>query len=233
MVYAVKSMARPRSLTDARIAAAVLAVVDRDGLAALSMRAVAHELGFGTMSLYRYVTGREDLERRVVDAVLGTVNLALPPDTSWSERVTLLIERVRDAVSAHPSVVPLVVTHRHASVGVFRWAETVLGVLTEAGFGGERRVIAFRALLSYVTGVLQYQQLGPLSGHGTEALAALPDAAFPLLTETARQARQIEPDDEFHGGLALVLRGLAGDVLPRRDELPDFGAVGPSSISTE
>jgi hypothetical protein len=49
-------MPRPRSLSHDRIAAAALAVIDRRGLAALSMRTVAAELGMGTMSLYRYVT---------------------------------------------------------------------------------------------------------------------------------------------------------------------------------
>jgi hypothetical protein len=35
-----------------------LTVIDRDGLDALSMRAVAAELDIGTMSLYRYIIDR-------------------------------------------------------------------------------------------------------------------------------------------------------------------------------
>jgi AcrR family transcriptional regulator len=205
-------MARPRSLTDDRIAAAALAVLDRDGLPALSMRAVAQVLGMGVMSLYRYVADREQLERLIVDVVLSPVDLTVPAQSSWQGRVAVLVERLRAAVGAHPAVVPLVVTHRHASVSVFRWGEAVLGVLTEAGFSGERRVIAFRCLLSYVVGALEYQQLGPLSGPGTAALAALPIDQFPRLAETAQQARGIAPDDEFRRGLDLVLRGLAADL---------------------
>jgi AcrR family transcriptional regulator len=202
-------MARPRSLTRAGIARAALAGIDRDGLAALSMRAVAAELGMGTMSLYRYVEDREQLERLVVDLVLSDLDLALPVRAPWSERVTLLVERLRTAVGAHPSVVPLLVGYRHVSPSSFRWAEAVLGVLTDAGFAGERRVIAFRGLLSYVIGSLQYQQLGSLSGPGTAALAELPDAEYPLLAETARHARHITPDEEFDRGLAIVLRGIS------------------------
>jgi AcrR family transcriptional regulator len=208
MLYAVNVMARPRSLTHAKVVASALAVIDRDGLGSLSMRAVASELGMGTMSLYRYVEDREQLERLVVDEVLSIVDLALPLCASWSEQVTILVDRIREAVGAHPAIVPLLVTHRHASQGLLRWGEAVLGALTEAGFAGEPRVIAFRCLVSYVIGALQYQQLGPLSGAGTAALAALAPDAYPLLAETARHAQHITPDEEIHRGLAVVLRGL-------------------------
>jgi AcrR family transcriptional regulator len=217
MVYAVKDMPRPRSLTHARIAAAALAIIDREGLAALSMRAVAAELGTGTMSLYRYVEDREQLERLVVDLVLSYVDPELPIHASWTERVMILVERVRDAVGAHPSVVPLLLTHRHASESSLRFAEALLGVLTDAGFTGEQRVIAFRGLLSYVIGALQYQHLGPLSGAGTAALAELPQDKYPLLAETARDARRIAPEEELRRGLTVVLRGLHLD-RPRPDD---------------
>jgi AcrR family transcriptional regulator len=206
-------MARPRSLTLPRIATAALAVIDRDGLPALSMRAVAGQLGMGTMSLYRYVEDREQLERLVVDHVVGSIDLTLPADASWSERLTVLVERMRDAIGDHPAVTPLLVAHRHASEGVFRWGEAVLAVLTEAGFAGEQRVMAFRCLVSYVIGALQYQQLGPLAGPGTAALARLPNDAYPLLAETARDGLQITSDEELRRGLAFLLDGL-GQALP-------------------
>jgi hypothetical protein len=62
--------------------------------------------------------------------------------------------------------------------------------------------------VSYVIGALQHQQLGPLPGAGTAALAALAPDAYPLLAETARHAQHITPDEEIHRGLAVVLRGL-------------------------
>ncbi|WP_437570291.1 TetR/AcrR family transcriptional regulator [Sorangium sp. So ce542] len=207
-MYAVKVMPRPRSLSQPGIAAAALAVIDREGLAALSMRAVAGELGMSTMALYRYVSDREQLERLVVDLVLGAVDVEVPARAAWTQRVTLLVARVRDAVRAHPSVIPLMLTHRHSSEGVRRFGEALLGVLTEAGFAGAERVIAFRGLISYVIGALQAEHLGPLSGAGTAQLAALSEADYPFLSATARDARRVPPDQEFFGGLSIVLRGL-------------------------
>ncbi|WP_234023208.1 TetR/AcrR family transcriptional regulator [Sorangium cellulosum] len=204
-------MPRPRSLSHPGIAAAALALIDREGLAALSMRAVASELGMSTMALYRYVNDREQLERLVVDLVLSAVDVAVPARAPWGKRVTILVERVRDAVRAHPSVVPLTLTHRHSSEGVRRFGEALLGVLTEAGFAGAQRVIAFRSLISYVIGALQAEHLGPLSGEGTTQLAELSEADYPFLSATARDARRVPPDQEFFGGLAIVLRGLQVD----------------------
>lgn len=85
-------MPRPCSLDHTSIAGAALTVVDREGLSALSMRSLAAELGIGTMSLYRYVTGREEVERLIVDRIF----LAADPDTvahdSWQEQVRGLSE---------------------------------------------------------------------------------------------------------------------------------------------
>lgn len=202
-------MPRPRSLTAADIAAAALQVIDRDGLAALSMRTTAAELGVGAMSLYRYVQDREALERLVVDQVLASVVTESTPRTSWDKRITRLAQNIRKAVGAHPSIVPLLMLHRHASLEVKRCAEAFLLLLTEAGFTGKRRVIALRTLVSYLNGALQAQHLGPLDGAGTKSLAESVADAYPLLTATARTARRIGPDEEFRSGIAIVLQGLA------------------------
>ncbi|MGW2560996.1 TetR/AcrR family transcriptional regulator C-terminal domain-containing protein [Streptomyces sp. NPDC001514] len=212
-------MPRPRSLTHAQVASAALAVIDREGLAGLTMRAVAVELGMSTMALYRYVVDRDELEQLVVELVLGAVDTTPPPpDASWRERIEVMVGRLRDAVDAHPAVVPLTMTHRHRSPSQLRWAETVLGILTEAGFEGERRVIALRGLVAYVIGAMQLEHLGPLSGRGTDAIARLPQDEFPYMAETARYAAAVDADQEFLGGLAILLRGLDGSDGPSGPE---------------
>ncbi|MEU9157439.1 TetR/AcrR family transcriptional regulator [Streptomyces sp. NPDC048417] len=215
-------MPRPRSLAPDQLASAALAVIDREGLTGLSMRAVAKELGMSTMGLYRYVRDREELERLVVELVLGAVDTEPPdPAAAWRERITVMVRRMRDAVGAHPAVVPLIIAHRHHSLGVLRWSETVLVVLGEAGVEGERRVVALRALLSHLIGAIQLEHLGPLAGPGTVAISELSRADFPHMSETARTARTIDADREFLGGLGMLLDGLGG---------PD-GLDGPGDTS--
>ena len=202
-------MPRPKSLSHSDIAGAALAVMDRDGLPALSMRTVATQLGVGTMSLYRYVKDREELERHVVELVLGAVDPVVPAEKSWREQITRIVERIRKAVIAHPATVPLFMAHRHISPSVRRCSEELLRALTRAGFQGKPRVIALRMLVSYVSGALQAQHLGALDGQGTVVLASLSPDDYPLLAATARSALQVGPAKEFFGGLEIVLDGLA------------------------
>ena len=220
-------MPRRRSLSIAAIAAAALAVLDRDGIAGLSMRAVSAELSTGTMSLYRYVSDREELERLVVDLVLAPVDTSLPGRLAWPDQVAELAERSRVAVAAHPAIIPLLLAHRHAAPNSWRWTEAVLAALTEAGFTGPARVIALRCLVSYITGALQAEYLGPLGGPGTDALAALSPDTYPLLAETAKSAHAIPPDQEFGQGLHILLRGLRASLSPSPSPSPAHAPDSP------
>ncbi|WP_273732280.1 TetR/AcrR family transcriptional regulator [Mycolicibacterium septicum] len=200
-------MPRPRSLSQTQLAAAALEVVDADGLEGLSMRAVARRLGLGTMSLYRYVADRDELEALVVDLVLGEIDPGAPQGSA-RHQLTELAERVRVAAVRHPAVVPLLLTYRHRSPASLRWGEMVLGVLTAAGYGGKRRVYAFRAVLAYIFGAIEIEMLGSLAGPGTRTLAGLSADEYPLLSETAAVAQGIGPDEEFRRGLEILLRAL-------------------------
>jgi AcrR family transcriptional regulator len=199
---------RPRSLTDDQLVAAALAVVDREGLSALTMRAVARELGVATMGLYRYVADRQALETLMVDHVLRSVDLSLR-EGDWQDRVRALLDRMRIAVARHPGIVPLALRHRQAAPGSLRFIEAMLSVLTQGGFGGTDRVLAQRTLIGYVLGFLQNEYFAALSGPGTIAMSELSPEEFPLLARTAADARTVPPDEEFRRGLDIVLRGLA------------------------
>jgi AcrR family transcriptional regulator len=198
---------RPRSLTDDQLVAAALAVVDREGLSALTMRAVARELGVATMGLYRYVADRQALETLVVDQVLRSVDLSLP-EGAWQDRVQVLLDRMRIAVARHPGIVPLVLRHRQAAPGSLRLIEAMLSVLADGGIEGTDRVLAQRTLIGYLLGYLQNEHYAALSGPGTIAMSELSPEEYPLLARTAAEARTVPPDEEFRRGLDIVLRGL-------------------------
>jgi AcrR family transcriptional regulator len=204
---------RPRSLTDDQLVAAALAVVDRDGLAALTMRAVAKELGVATMGLYRYVADRQALEVLVVDHVFRSVDLSLP-DADWQQRVRVLLDRIRVAVARHPAVVPLVLAHRQAAPASLRLIEAMLAVLTDGGLDGTERVLAQRTLIGHLLGFLQNEHYAALSGPGTVVMSQLSPDEYPLLARTAADARSVPPDEEFRRGLDIVLRGLVANRTP-------------------
>ncbi|MGW4805071.1 TetR/AcrR family transcriptional regulator [Kitasatospora sp. NPDC004272] len=207
-------MPRPRSLTTRQIAAAALTVIDRDGLPALSMRTVAAELDRRTMALYRYVEDREELECLVVDLALGPVldraagGSADGPDDPPAPRARLLalLESMREAVGAHPGVLPLAVRHHGGCLPVLRWRERLLETLAEAGLDGPRRAAALHALVSYVTGALELEHRAP-------ATTATPGPAvpetFPLLAAALTTRAATDPARAFGDGARTVLDGLA------------------------
>src|SRR4029453_10632731 len=71
-------------LTKERIVTAAMAVADKEGLGALSMRRVAVELGVATMSLYRHVQDKDDLLVLMIDAAFAEWRLPRSGD-GWDE----------------------------------------------------------------------------------------------------------------------------------------------------
>ena len=79
---------RERALSREAIAAAALAIVDAEGLDAMTMRRVAQELGTGAASLYAHVAGKEELLELVVERVIGEVEIPDEPDPEhWQEQL--------------------------------------------------------------------------------------------------------------------------------------------------
>ena len=90
-------------LTLGQIVVAAVALADREGLSALSMRRVASELGVGTMSLYRYVPGKGELLDLMLDHVNGVPDGAPDPRSlSWRRTLEEMAWGIWDLYQAHP-----------------------------------------------------------------------------------------------------------------------------------
>lgn len=76
-------------------------IADADGLASLSMRGLARRLGMGTMSLYTYVPGRDELVILMVDQVLGRTPRP-PHETDAHRRIEAVATSAYDELTAHP-----------------------------------------------------------------------------------------------------------------------------------
>ncbi|MFJ5880417.1 TetR/AcrR family transcriptional regulator [Kitasatospora cineracea] len=214
-------MPRPRSLTTRQIAAAALAVIDRDGLPALSMRTVAAELDRRTMALYRYVEDREELECLVVDLALGPVldraptpvldrATCEPAAPSPRARLLALLDLMREAVGAHPGVLPLAVRHHGSCLPALRWRERLLEALADAGLDAPQRAAALHVLVAYVTGQLELEHLEHQAAAiaGAEAVGPLVPEAFPLLSAALAARAATDPARAFADGVRTVLDGL-------------------------
>lgn len=85
-----------------KIVDAAIVIADRDGLAAVSMSRVAQSLGFTSMSLYRYITSKEDLLVLMQDAVC---NIPIPPEVAgkaWRLEMGEYVWACVDVFRKHP-----------------------------------------------------------------------------------------------------------------------------------
>ncbi|MFI0875707.1 TetR family transcriptional regulator [Streptomyces sp. CS149] len=86
----------------AQITTAALALADAEGLAAVSMRALAQRLGTGPASLYRYVGSRDELLDLMADAVAGELDLSATPGGDWLDDLVGLARQSKAAHVRHP-----------------------------------------------------------------------------------------------------------------------------------
>jgi AcrR family transcriptional regulator len=129
-------MARPSSplLTRERIRTAALAMIDRDGLDGLSMRRLAAELGVRAASLYGYLATKDELLRDLADDVLIGIDTSGFATDDWQQGLTVWARSYRDALAAHPNLVPYLAHSPGRRPQALKHADAVHGGLTKAGW---------------------------------------------------------------------------------------------------
>ncbi len=141
---------------------AALDSIDAHGAQGLTMRGLGQELGVEAMSLYRYVTGREDLLEAVVSLLLEGIRHHLDDQLTgtWQGYLQTLAHEVRRIATEHPHAFPLVAT-RHPAAPWLRpplrsleLVEDLLTALSAHGFTDEQVVATYRAFSSFLLGHL-------------------------------------------------------------------------------
>lgn len=161
----------PAGLSKDRIVTAALAIIDRDGVEAFSLRSLALALGVYPTAIYWYVPSRNALLAEVVARALGDV---LPPDERLDWRVWLkeLFRRYRASVRRHPNVAPLIGAQLVSNAGADpALVERILAVLAAAGFAGDALVHAYNTVVAVMVGFVTLE-LAPMPAGDTDAWAA-------------------------------------------------------------
>lgn len=221
-----------RGLSHERIVATGIEIADAEGLAAVTMAAVARALGFTTMSLYRYVSSKEELLLLMQDAALKLPERTTVP-TGWRDGLPAWAELVRDAYRAHPWV--LGIPRGQTSVlmpNSVQTADLGMGTLADLRVDEESKLGVILVVSQLAASMVELE--GSLAEEGL--VAATPEGAA-LLGEVITPERfphiaglftmGVEPlvetaggdapvidgatlgvDDEFGLALALLLEGL-------------------------
>ena len=198
------------------ILSAALELVDREGLAALNMRALAQELDVGTMSLYHHVPNKDALLDGLVEAVLAEIDIPEPSSGTWDQRAARMGRSLRTVALRHPGCVPLLVTRPFATGPALRPCEAAFEALHDAGLDIEQALIAFRTIVAYVLGFVMMETAGFFGGVGPDRdPAELLELGLPRLAELAPHLASRDVDADFDAGLRVVELGALTALLNR------------------
>lgn len=192
-----------------------MAIADRDGLEAVSMRRVARDLGVEAMSLYNHVSSKDDLLDGMVDAVIAEIEL--PDATDWRGSMRQRARSAREVLLDHPWAVGLLDSRTAPGTATLRHHDWVIGKLRKSGFSLPMTAHAFALLDSFIYGfVLQELSLPSdpnesLPDVAQIVLDSMPADQYPHLVELTeghvlRQGYDFA--DSFEFGLDLLLDGL-------------------------
>lgn len=208
---------KSRSLTVDQIVDVAVALLESEGLTAVTIRAVAERLGVGAMTLYTYVGTKEGLLAAVANHYLASLELP-PAERPWRDRVAGTIRAVHQLFVEIPELASIAASQPLDNIAAFRGAEVVLAALSEAGLSDQQAIDAFDLLASYVVGAT-LREASRLAnyvppGERMRELRRLPEDAFPHVRAMAEPFVARTTASAFDRGLDLLVEAIAHHAAP-------------------
>jgi AcrR family transcriptional regulator len=199
-------------------------LADAEGLAAVSMARVAKELGFTTMSLYRYVASKDELLQLMWNAsAQGAEALELEGD-GWRERLRGWALVQREMLDRHSWITEMPMATPPLAPNSLTFVERGLEALDDTGLADQDKLRVIGLISSYTLSESRMAHEAARAAAATDApttwtfeslLRELVDEeGYPRLHRLAAAATASEPgpDDEqqeFLFGLERILDGVA------------------------
>ncbi len=203
-------------LSRERVLAAAIRLADASGFESLTMRRLAQELGVEAMTLYYYVSNKDDLLDGMVQIMESEIELP-SSGRSWKAELRRTALSVHEIIGRHPWAATLMLSSPTVGQPRMAYMNSMLGCLRGAGFTAQQTDHAYHALESHIMGYSLWvagMNLGSrdeLVAKASDFLDELPADTYPYLVEHVHQHLQPpDPDDEgsFAFGLDLILDGL-------------------------
>lgn len=207
-------------MTSEDIVLAAVRICDEGGIDALTIRRLAAELNIGSMTLYGYFRGKEEILDGVADYVLGRFTLPEVSADSPAEAARAVGYAFLAMMREHPSVIYLLSSRATMSQQSLRRAmEDVIGLLRRVGFEGAAAPRAYALLITYCLGFASYQLPRPwgradsanvaeLRRQRVHFYASLPLPAFANVVELSEAVASMPSDEQFEFGLQCLIAGL-------------------------
>lgn len=210
------------TLTIRDIGAAAVSLADESGWDSVSMKAVANALGVTTMSLYRYVDSRDELQHVMLDVAYGTADPTWTATGDWRTRLDRWAREIAAALVRRPWVVMVPMNDAPITPNVLTWTETGLRAFEDVAFSGQEKLSSLLLVDGFVRNhVRQSVQLGAVNARGSvteddgryeTSIAALADSGtYPHLLAAVTAQSPVGGHyyaDELDYGLEVLFDGL-------------------------
>lgn len=197
-----------------QLATAGIAIADRDGVGAVTMRAVADDLGSKPASLYRYVQTRDELLELMIDQVNGEISLRRP-HRIWQRNLVLLARHSRDCYLRHPWLLDVVVSPSTIGPRTTDYLEHTLSVVEKVQLRPARKLEAiaiFSAVIaSLVRNEVSQRDLPEGGAHPVHSHRPTRSGEHPLLATALADAGVGPPEtasQRFDRVITTVIDGL-------------------------
>lgn len=205
-------------LTTASVVAAGRQLIERDGLDALTMRAVARELNTAATSLYRHVADRDALLLMILEQIAEGLPVEVPGN---APRARLLHRFVaaHDHLAGHVWVLHILIRGDLVAKTAFSFVDACFADFMAAGLSPQKARSAYWACWHLMLGELlaQHPLVPPRETSQRTAAVDGVDAdrlpAFARVVRTTQRAATAgQPvEDLFGGPVAVLLSALLGD----------------------
>jgi AcrR family transcriptional regulator len=216
---------RRTRLSRDRVLQAAVALADKAGIDAVSMRNLAEELGVVPMAPYKHVASKDELLDGMVDIVVGEIE---PPagGAGWKSAIRQRILSARRSLQRHPWAPAVIESRTSPSPAMLAYIDSMIGMFLAGGFSADLTHHALHAMGSRLYGFSQdvFNDSPDVDPETMAKLAREMDGRYPHIAEMIRAVYHDEAsivgqgcDDqfEFEFALDLLLDGL--ERLLRRD----------------
>jgi AcrR family transcriptional regulator len=208
-----------RGLTREAVVTAAIAIADRKGLRAVSIRRVAGELGIRPMSIYTHVASKDDLVDLMLDTVIAEVLLPEPLPDDWREALRQIAHRSHDAFVAHTWTLEAFGQRPRFGPNTLRHVEQTLAAAARTGLEPEAAAIVLGVVDEYTLGhamrVLLVPDEDALRDTMEQTLRSADPDAFPHLAQATAGAVLGPREGAFEVGLEALLDGFERTLLAR------------------
>ncbi|MGH2441707.1 MAG: TetR/AcrR family transcriptional regulator [Chloroflexota bacterium] len=200
----------PAQISRSRIIGEALMLVDTEGEAALTMRKLGRRLGIEAMSLYNYVSSKDELLNAIADRVAAELELPSIPAENWQQRIRSAVAAWARMRHSHPGGFPLLYRDRSATSQERAVTGEIMDALAVAGLDAAGVAPTYQTLIAFLDGALLNWPPGIWNASvNTQQLPNRTDLEARPATGVHRVP--IAPftwTDVFDTGLELFLRGI-------------------------